>query len=104
MFGKSLMVAPKLSTRFVMDEGQGEVKYEVMVYLPPTERWYDHNTKKLVDDPIYSDEQRPFMLGDRELGLFVREGSIIPKLRVNGDFTGEFSGDMDNSDRTDLSL
>jgi alpha-glucosidase (family GH31 glycosyl hydrolase) len=104
MLGKQLLVAPKLSQHVAMDEGLGEFKYEVHVYLPASERWYNFNTKELVADPVYSRDQRTFRFGDRELGIFVREGSILPILRVNGDFTGEFAGDMNNSDRTDLSL
>jgi alpha-D-xyloside xylohydrolase len=104
MFGKQLLVAPKLSQQYAMDEGLGEFKYEVHIYLPPSERWYNFNTKELVADPVYSRDTRTFMFGDSELGIFVREGSILPILRVNGDFTGEFAGDMWNKDRTDLSL
>ena len=104
MFGSSIHVAPKVTqkfrekthiTRVVIHEVDGnddnvlsdeqveskEYEFEIEVYLPPTEDWYNFNTKALVVERSHS--MRQMFLGDTEQGIFIRAGTILPLMQLN---------------------
>jgi alpha 1,3-glucosidase len=76
MYGSQILVAPKMGDQHPSMSLLGGVT-KVEVYLPPTEEWYETYSKKIMPQ---SDLPQIIHVADEQQGVFIRGGSILPKL------------------------
>jgi len=76
MFGQSILVAPKIGK----PQTQGEKYTDVVVTLPESDEWF-YFYSKLKVEPVPG-ATRTFRIPERESAVFVKNGSILPLLKL----------------------